>query len=124
MSAPSPRSAAAFDVRSVSSRPTAIRRPIGDDRGSAAGALEIVRLGPRWVNLARALEEIAEAGFWRVGPTLTARAEMPRTLAEAMGETRARAGAAAPRAKSMRQNTAAHCDELARLPISPTRSKA
>ena len=50
---------------------------------SASGALETVPW-VRVVNLARALEEIAEAGFWRVG--LTGHAE--QTFAEAIGPQR------------------------------------
>jgi 23S rRNA (guanosine2251-2'-O)-methyltransferase len=65
------------------------------------------------VNLSRALDEIAEAGFWRVG--LTGDAEM--TLAEAMGPSRV-ALVLGAEGEGMRHNTTAHCDALARLPIS------
>ncbi len=67
----------------------------------------------RVVNLARALEEIAEAGFWRVG--LTGRAD--QTFAQAIGEQRI-AIVLGAEGEGMRQNTEAHCDELAKLPIS------
>jgi 23S rRNA (guanosine2251-2'-O)-methyltransferase len=80
---------------------------------SASGALEIVPW-VRVVNLARALEEIAEAGFWRIGLT----GEATQTLGEAMGQQRI-ALVLGAEGEGMRQNTAAHCDELARLPISP-----
>jgi len=67
----------------------------------------------RVVNLARALEEIAAAGFWRIG--LTGHAD--QTLAEAMGGQRICIVLGAE-GEGMRQNTEAHCDELAKLPIS------
>jgi 23S rRNA (guanosine2251-2'-O)-methyltransferase len=67
----------------------------------------------RVVNLARALDEIAEGGFWRVG--LTGEAEM--SLAEAMGPPRI-ALVLGAEGEGMRQNTELHSDALARLPIS------
>jgi 23S rRNA (guanosine2251-2'-O)-methyltransferase len=68
----------------------------------------------RVVNLARALDEIAEAGFWRIGLTGAAN----QTLAQAMGDARI-ALVLGAEGEGMRPNTEAHCDELARLPISP-----
>jgi 23S rRNA (guanosine2251-2'-O)-methyltransferase len=67
----------------------------------------------RVVNLARALDEIAEAGFWRIG--LAGDAEME--LKEALGPQRVALvlGAEGP---GMRHNTREHCDAVARLPIS------
>jgi 23S rRNA (guanosine2251-2'-O)-methyltransferase len=64
------------------------------------------------VNLARALEEIGEAGFWRIG--LAGDAET--ALAEALGPPRVALvlGAEGP---GLRHNTREHCDALARLPI-------
>ncbi len=67
----------------------------------------------RVVNLARALDEIAEAGFWRVGLTGAAESD----LAAALGPPRV-ALVLGAEGEGMRQNTAAHCDSLARLPIS------
>jgi 23S rRNA (guanosine2251-2'-O)-methyltransferase len=66
----------------------------------------------RVVNLARALDEIRDADFWRVGLT----GEAPRTLAETIGDQRI-ALVLGAEGEGMRQNTEAHCDELARLPI-------
>jgi 23S rRNA (guanosine2251-2'-O)-methyltransferase len=67
----------------------------------------------RVVNLARALDEIAEAGFWRVG--LTGNAD--ETLASAIGAHRI-ALVLGAEGEGMRQNTEAHCDQLAKLPVS------
>jgi len=66
----------------------------------------------RVVNLARALELIGEAGFWRVGLDGTA----PRTIEQAADNARV-ALVLGAEGEGMRQNTIAHCDELARLPI-------
>jgi 23S rRNA (guanosine2251-2'-O)-methyltransferase len=79
---------------------------------AASGALERVPW-VRVVNLARALEQIGEAGFWRIG--LAGDAEME--LKDALGPPRIALvlGAEGP---GLRQNTREHCDALARLPIS------
>ena len=78
---------------------------------AASGALERVPW-VRVVNLARALEQIGEAGFWRIG--LAGEAETD--LKDALGPPRVALvlGAEGP---GMRQNTREHCDALARLPI-------
>ena len=54
-----------------------------------------------------------EAGFWRIGLA----GEPTDTLAEAIGTARV-ALVLGAEGEGMRQNTEAHCDELARLPIS------
>jgi 23S rRNA (guanosine2251-2'-O)-methyltransferase len=79
---------------------------------AASGALERVPWA-RVVNLARALEEIGEAGFWRIGLAGDAETE----LKDALGPPRVALvlGAEGP---GLRQNTREHCDALARLPIS------
>ena len=64
-------------------------------------------------NLARALDEIAGADFWRIG--LTGHAEA--TLAETIGSARI-ALVLGSEGEGMRQNIEAHCDQLAKLPIS------
>ena len=78
---------------------------------AASGALERVPW-VRVVNLARALEEIGEAGFWRVG--LAGDAEMD--LREALGPQRIALVLGAEGA-GLRPNTREHCDAIARLPI-------
>ena len=79
---------------------------------SASGALEKLPW-IRVVNLARALEEMAEAGYWRIG--LTGHAEA--SLAEALpaGPVAIVLGA---EGEGMRHNIETHCDALAKLPIS------
>jgi 23S rRNA (guanosine2251-2'-O)-methyltransferase len=59
------------------------------------------------------LDEIAEAGFWRIGLA----GEGKRTLGDAMGKARL-ALVLGAEGDGMRHNIAGHCDELARLPIS------
>ena len=79
---------------------------------AASGALERVPWA-RVVNLSRALEEIAEAGFWRIGLAGDAKTD----LKDALGPKRVALvlGAEGP---GMRQNVRDHCDATARLPIS------
>jgi 23S rRNA (guanosine2251-2'-O)-methyltransferase len=106
------RSAAAFDAIGIVTQDRHAPPESGALAKAASGALETVPWA-RVVNLSRALDEIAEAGFWRVG--LTGEAEM--NLAEALGPTRV-ALVLGAEGEGMRHNTQAHCDALARLPIS------
>lgn len=78
---------------------------------AASGALETVPW-VRVINLARALDETAEAGFWRIG----LEAECDIDIADALGPARVALvlGAEGP---GLRPNTREHCDALARLPI-------
>jgi 23S rRNA (guanosine2251-2'-O)-methyltransferase len=107
------RSAAAFDALGIVTQDRHAPPESGSLARAASGALEIVPW-VRVVNLARALDEISEAGFWRIGLTGTA----DRTLSEAIGTARV-ALVLGAEGEGMRQNTEAHCDELAKLPISP-----
>ncbi|MBO9714993.1 23S rRNA (guanosine(2251)-2'-O)-methyltransferase RlmB [Sphingomonas sp.] len=107
------RSAAAFDALGIITQDRHAPPESGSLARSASGALEVVPW-VRVVNLSRALDEIAEAGFWRVGLTGHARG----TLGEVMGEARI-ALVLGAEGEGMRHNTEAHCDELARLPIGP-----
>jgi 23S rRNA (guanosine2251-2'-O)-methyltransferase len=106
------RSAAAFDARGIVTQDRHAPPESGALAKAASGALETVPW-VRVVNLSRALDEMAEAGFWRVG--LTGEAEM--TLAEALGPPRV-ALVLGAEGEGMRQNTESHCDALAKLPIS------
>jgi len=106
------RSAAAFDALGIVTQDRHSPPESGALARSASGALEVVPW-VRVVNLARALDDMAEAGFWRIG--LTGEAE--RTLADTLGSARI-ALVLGAEGEGMRQNTSAHCDELARLPMS------
>ncbi len=106
------RSAAAFDALGIVTQDRHAPLESGALAKAASGMLEIVPW-VRVVNLARALDEIAEAGFWRIGLA----GEGKRTLGDAMGKARL-ALVLGAEGDGMRQNIAAHCDELARLPIS------
>lgn len=106
------RSAAAFNAAAIVTQDRHAPPESGTLAKSASGALELVPW-IRVVNLARALDELAEAGYWRIG--LAGEAEA--TLAETMptGPIVIVLGA---EGEGMRHNIAAHCDALARLPIS------
>lgn len=105
------RSAAAFDALGVVTQDRHAPPESGALAKAASGALETVPW-VRVVNLARALDEIAAAGFWRIG--LAGEAET--TLAEALGPARV-ALVLGAEGEGMRPNTQAHCDATARLPI-------
>jgi 23S rRNA (guanosine2251-2'-O)-methyltransferase len=107
------RTAAAFDALGIVTHDRHTPPESGTLARSASGALEIVPW-VRVVNLARALDEIGEAGFWRIGLA----GEAKGTLSQVMGDTRP-ALVLGAEGEGMRHNTAQHCDELARLPISP-----
>lgn len=106
------RSAAAFNACAVVTQDRHAPPESGVVAKSASGALEIVPW-VRVVNLARAMEEMAEAGYWRIGLA----GEADTTLAAALpaGPVALVLGA---EGEGMRQNVAGHCDALARLPIS------
>ena len=106
------RSAAAFDALGIVTQDRHAPPESGALAKSASGALETVPW-IRVVNLARALDEVAEAGFWRIG--LTGEAEM--LLSQALGPRRV-ALVLGAEGEGMRQNVEAHCDALARLQIS------
>jgi 23S rRNA (guanosine2251-2'-O)-methyltransferase len=106
------RSAAAFGAVGIVTQDRHSPPESGVVAKAASGALERLPW-VRVVNLARALEEIGDAGFWRIG--LTGDAEIQ--LKDALGPARVALvlGAEGP---GLRPNTREHCDTLARLPIS------
>jgi 23S rRNA (guanosine2251-2'-O)-methyltransferase len=106
------RSAAAFGAAGIVTQDRHSPPESGVVAKAASGALERVAWA-RVVNLARALEEIGEAGFWRIG--LAGDAEMD--LREALGSPRV-ALVLGAEGTGLRHNTREHCDALARLPIS------
>jgi len=106
------RSAAAFGAIGIVTQDRHSPPESGAIAKAASGALERVPWA-RVVNLARALDEIGEAGFWRIGLAGDAATE----LKDALGPPRVALvlGAEGP---GLRPNTREHCDALARLPIS------
>ena len=105
------RSAAAFGAIAIVTQDRHSPPESGTIAKAASGALEIVPW-VRVVNLARALEEIAQAGFWRIG--LDGEAETD--IADALGPKRIALVLGAEGA-GLRPNTREHCDAIARLPI-------
>lgn len=106
------RSAAAFGACAIVTQDRHAPPESGTLAKSASGALEVVPW-VRVVNLARALDEVAEAGYWRIGLD----GEGPTTLAEALpaGPIALVLGA---EGDGMRHNIVQHCDAVARLPMS------
>jgi 23S rRNA (guanosine2251-2'-O)-methyltransferase len=106
------RSAAAFGAVGIVTQDRHSPPESGALAKAASGALERMPWA-RVVNLSRALEEIAEAGFWRIGLA----GDAPMSLQDALGPPRVSLvlGAEGP---GLRSNTREHCDALARLPIS------
>ena len=106
------RSAAAFNACAILTQDRHAPTESGTLAKSASGALEIVPW-VRVVNLARALDEVAEAGYWRIG--LDGEGPAPLAAALPAGPVALVLGA---EGEGMRHNVAQHCDALARLPIS------
>ncbi len=107
------RSAAAFDALCIVTQDRHAPPESGALARSASGALEIVPWA-RVVNLSRALDEIGEADYWRIGLT----GATDTTLKSALGARRV-ALVLGAEGEGMRHNTQQHCDVLAKLPISP-----
>lgn len=106
------RSAAAFNAAAIITQDRHAPPESGTLAKSASGALEIVPW-VRVVNLSRALDEIAEAGYWRIGLDGAGKVNLAEALP--VGPVALVLGA---EGEGMRHNIAQHCDALARLPIS------
>mgnify|MGYP003994144905 FL=1 len=108
------RSAAAFGAKAIVSTDRHAPPESGALAKSASGALEALP----WVrvtNLSRALDQLAEMGFWRVGLdgyaiTDISEADYGDNIALVLGAE----------GKGIRKGTADHCDGLVKLPISRT----
>ncbi|GGC36378.1 23S rRNA (guanosine(2251)-2'-O)-methyltransferase RlmB [Novosphingobium marinum] len=105
------RSAAAFGACALLTQDRHAPPESGALAKSASGALEIVPW-VRVVNLSRALEEVAEAGYWRLGLDGEAEAVLADVLPA--GPVALVLGA---EGEGMRHNVMQHCDAHARLPI-------
>lgn len=108
------RSAAAFGVRAIITTDRHAPPESGTLAKSASGALEVLP----WVrvtNLSRALDQLADMGYWRVGldghaKTDIRNADYGDNIALVLGAE----------GKGIRKGTADHCDGLVKLPISRT----
>ena len=108
------RSAAAFGARALITQDRHSPPESGALARAASGALEALPW-IRVVNLARALDDIAAAGFWRIG--LAGDARMP--LGEALTPA-PQAIILGAEGEGLRHNSREHVDVLARLPIART----
>ena len=107
------RSAAAFDALGIVTQDRHAPPESGVIARAASGALEFMPW-VRVVNLARALDEVAEAGYWRIG--LDGEAESHLRDALSPGRVALVLGA---EGDGLRHNSVAHCDMLAKLPMNP-----
>jgi len=105
------RSAAAFGAVGIVTQDRHSPPESGAVAKAASGAVERVPWA-RVVNLARALEEIGEAGYWRIGLA----GDADTDLKDALGPPKV-ALVLGAEGTGLRPNTREHCDALARLPI-------
>lgn len=106
------RSAAAFGARAVIVTDRHAPEATGALAKAASGGLEVVPL-IRVTNLARALDLLAEYGFWRVGLEM----ETDKSLAEAVNDIRRVALVLGAEDEGLRRLTREKCDFLAKLPM-------
>jgi len=108
------RSCAAFGARAIIMQDKHAPRETGSLARAASGALEILP----WikvVNLARALETIAAAGYWTIGLTGHADTSLERVISSGQKLCLVFGAEGA----GLRPNIAKHCDSLAKLDIDP-----
>jgi 23S rRNA (guanosine2251-2'-O)-methyltransferase len=110
------RSAVAFGARALVTQDRHSPAETGVLARSASGALESLPW-VRVVNLARALGEIGDAGFWRIALD----GDAPTTLEAALGSSQP-ALVLGSEGEGLRQLTREHCDQVARLPIAGVES--
>lgn len=106
------RSAAAFDAAAVITQDRHSPPESGVIARAACGALETVPW-VRVVNLSRALEEIAEAQYWRIALD----GEATQTLGATLDGSKV-ALVLGSEGDGLRHNVIEHCDVLAKLPMS------
>lgn len=107
------RSALAFDALAIVTQDRHSPPESGVLARAACGGLEQLPW-VRVVNLARALDELAEAGYWRIGLD----GDADQTLDQALAKTGKVALVLGAEGDGLRHNSMAHCDMLAKLPIS------
>lgn len=107
------RSGAAFGARAVITTDRHTPPESGSLAKSASGTLEILPW-VRVINLAQALDELAELGYWRVG--LDGSAEKTVDQIDPGKNVVLVLGA---EGAGLRRGTIEHCDFVARLPINP-----
>jgi len=108
------RSAAAFGARAIISTDRHSPPESGTLAKSASGSLEVIP----WIrvtNLGRALDELAEMRYWRLGMDGSAdlsirQADFGKNIAIVMGAE----------GRGLRKGTQSHCDALIKLPIQRT----
>ncbi len=107
------RSAAAFGARALVLTQSHAPSETGSLAKAASGALDTVPY-VQISNLARALDQLAELGYWRVGMASQAETTLPES--DLSGNVALVLGA---EGSGLRRLTAAKCDHLARLPTNP-----
>jgi 23S rRNA (guanosine2251-2'-O)-methyltransferase len=107
------RTAAAFGARAVIVTRAHAPAETGVLAKAASGALDVIPL-VRVANLARALDDLADLDYWRVGLAERASAELAPP-----GTTSNLAIVLGAEGKGLRRLTTERCDALARLPTDP-----